>query len=448
MASLRGKLTYTQIIMLSFLCIILIGALLLCLPISTKSREWTPFVDCLFTATSATCVTGLVVFDTYTHWSGFGQVVIILLIQIGGLGVMTCIAMIALLLRRRINLGERRLLMQSAGSMQIGGIVRLMRRIILCTAICEGLGFLILSCVFCPKFGLGTGLWYALFHSISAFCNAGFDLMGRYGEFSSLAGSIFAFNPIVNLTIIFLIVVGGMGFLIWGDIFHHRIHFKDYRLHSKIVLVTTGVLIFAGTVLFFIFENDYSLKGLTFGQKLLASLFQSVTPRTAGFNTVNLSAMSGSATLLIMILMFIGGSPGSTAGGIKTTTFFVLMLGALTAARRYGSITVFKRKLDGHSVIQASSVAALYITCVSVAFMVISALEPYSFNEIMFECISAIGTVGLSKGITPMLSSGSHIALIILMYAGRIGGLSLMLILAENRRNIPVERPTEKILIG
>lgn len=448
MASLRGKLTYTQIIMMSFLCIILFGTILLCLPVSAKSGEWTPFVDSIFTATSATCVTGLVVFDTYTHWSVFGQIVILLLIQIGGLGVMTCFSMIALLMRRRINLGERRLIMQSAGSLQIGGIVKLIQHIILCTAVCEGLGLFILSFVFCPKLGFGTGLWYALFHSISAFCNAGFDLMGKYGDFSSLAGSEFARNPTVNLTVIFLVVTGGVGFLVWGDMLRHRFHFKDYDLHSKIVLLTTGVLILAGTILFFLFENNNSLSGMTSGQKLLASLFQAVTPRTAGFNVVDLSAMSGSGTLLTMILMFIGGSPGSTAGGIKTTTFFVLALGALTAARRYGSITVFKRKLDGHTVIRASAIATLYMLCVAVVFMIISALEPFSFDEILFECVSAIGTVGLTKGITPALTSGSHIALMILMYAGRIGGLSLMLVLAENRRNIPVERPTEKILIG
>ncbi|NCC67873.1 MAG: Trk family potassium uptake protein [Clostridia bacterium] len=448
MSMLHGRLTYTQIIMLSFLCIILFGTVVLCLPISSKSGEWTSFVDAMFTATSATCVTGLVVFDTYLYWSGFGQLIILLLIQIGGLGLMTCIAMIALLLHKKITLGERRLLMQSAGSMQISGIVKLIKRIILCTAICEGLGIIVLSFVFCPKFGFGSGLWCAIFTSISAFCNAGFDLMGRYRPFSSFAGSEFAMNPIVNIMVIFLIVTGGIGFIVWRDIFHHKTHFRDYDLHSKIVLVTTAVLILGGTVLYFIFEYGYTLSGLRFDKKILASLFQSVTPRTAGFNTVDTGAMSDSGSLLTMILMLIGGSPGSTAGGIKTTTFFILVLGALTSARRYGSITVFKRKLGDQVVVQASAILILFTTCVAIATMIISAIEPFGLKEILFECISAINTVGLTLGITPQLSSASQIILMILMYTGRIGGLSLMLILAENRRNAPVTRPTAKIMIG
>lgn len=448
MSTLHGRLTYTQIIMLSFLCIILFGTVVLCLPISSKSGEWTPFVDAMFTATSATCVTGLVVFDTYLYWSSFGQLIILLLIQIGGLGLMTCIAMIALLLRRKITLGERKLLMQSAGAMQISGIVRLIQRIILCTAVFEGLGIIVLSFVFCPKFGFGSGLWCAVFTSISAFCNAGFDLMGRYRPFSSLAGSEFAMNPVVNIVIILLIVTGGIGFIVWRDIFHHKINFREYELHSKIVLVTSGVLIVFGTILFFIFENNYSLSGLRSGEKLLASLFQSVTPRTAGFNAVDTGAMSDSGSLLTMILMLIGGSPGSTAGGIKTTTFFILILGALTSARRYGSITVFKRKLDDHVVVQASAILVLFTACVSIATMIIAAIEPFGLKEILFECVSAINTVGLTLGITPQLSSASQIILMILMYTGRIGGLSLMLVLSENRRVVPVARPTAKILIG
>lgn len=448
MARLHSKLSYTQMILLSFLLIIFVGSLLLCLPFASRSGEWTPFVDAFFTATSATCVTGLVVYDTYTYWTGFGQAVILLLIQMGGLGLMTCIAMFFMLMGKRITLSERRLLMQSAGSMQIGGIVRLIQLILRCTVIFEGLGFIILSFVFCPKFGFWNGLWSALFHSVSAFCNAGFDLLGRYGEFSSLAGSEFAMNPVVNLTIMGLIVAGGIGFFVWDDIIDHRGKFEKYKLHSKIVLVTTGTLIVVGTILFFIFENSSSLKELSFGDKLLASLFQSVTPRTAGFNTVNMSAMSNAGSILIMLLMFIGASPGSTGGGIKTTTFFVLLLGAVTSARRYGNITVFKRKIDSSAISEASAVATIFFVCLSIAIMIISAIEPFSLKEIMFECISAIDTVGLTIGITPHLSTISRIVLIVLMYAGRIGGLSLMLVLADRNRDVPVARPVEKIMIG
>lgn len=448
MSSLRNKLTYTQMIVLSFFLIILVGATILCLPISSRTKEWTPFLDAMFTATSATCVTGLVIYDTFSHWSVFGQVVILILIQIGGLGVMTCIAMIALFLKRRISLGERRLLMQSAGSLEISGIVKLILRILKGTIVVEGCGAILLSIAFCPQMGFIRGVWNAVFHAVSAFCNAGFDIMGKYGKFSSLTGNGLAANPLVCLTITALIIIGGIGFLVWGDIVKNKRDFSKYQVHSKIILVTTGILVLSGAVLFFIFEYNHSLAGLSLGQKLLNSLFQSVTPRTAGFNAVDMSTLSGSGTILTMLLMFIGGSPGSTAGGIKTTTFVVLLLGALSSARRFGSITIFKRRLDEHTVIQASAVATIYASIIIIAVMAISAFEPFSITEILFEAISAIGTVGLSMGITPYLSSISEIILMLLMFAGRVGGLSLMLVLAERRISVPIDRPTVKILIG
>ncbi len=448
MSSLRNKLTYTQMIVLSFFLIILVGAVLLCLPISSRTREWTPFLDAMFTSTSATCVTGLVVYDTFAHWSVFGQIVLLILIQIGGLGVMTCIAMIALFLKRRISLGERRLLMQSTGSLEISGVVKLILRILKGTVIVEGCGAVLLSIAFCPRMGLIRGIWNAVFHSVSAFCNAGFDIMGKYGQFSSLTTDGLATNPLVCLTIVSLIIIGGIGFLVWGDIIKNKREFSKYQVHSKIALVTTAVLVVLGTVLFLIFEYNHTLEGMSFGQKLLTSLFHSVTPRTAGFNTIDLSAMSGSGTILTMLLMFIGGSPGSTAGGIKTTTFIVLLLGALASARRYGSITIFKRRLDEHTVMQASAIATIYAMGVIAAVMLINAFEPFSLTEILFEAISAIGTVGLSMGITPYLSSISEIVLMLLMFAGRVGGLSLMLVLAERRISVPIDRPAVKILIG
>ena len=448
MSNLRKKLTYTQIIVLSFLSIILIGSLLLTLPLSSRSGEWTPFLDAMFTATSATCVTGLVVYDTYTHWSAFGQAIILVLIQIGGLGIMTCIAMLSLILKRRISLSERRLLMQSTGSLQHNGIVILIKQIITGTAIVELCGALLLAIVFCPRMGFTVGLWNAVFHSVSAFCNAGFDLMGRYSAFSSLSGDGLYNNPIVMITLMLLIVIGGIGFLVWNDVIKKRTSFKKYEVHSKIVLTTSALLIGIGFVLFFIFEYKHSLAGMSLGQKLLNALFEAITPRTAGFASVDLNSMSDSGTLLTMILMFIGGSPGSTAGGIKTTTFVVLLLCALNSARRYGSITVFKRKLDQNTVAQASSIATVYAAGVFIAAMIICALEPYSFTQIVFEIVSAVATVGLSTGITPNLCAASQILLMVLMFAGRIGGLTFVLVLAERRINVPISRPTVKILIG
>ena len=442
------KLTYTQMIVLSFFCLILTGALILCLPISSRDHTWTPFIDALFAATTSSCVTGLVVVDTFAHWSVFGQIIILILIQIGGLGVMTSIALFSLFLKRRIPLGERRLLMQSAGSLEISGIVKLLRRIFIGTAIVEGCGAIILSFVFIPRMGFLTGLWNAVFHSVSAFCNAGIDLMGRYGQFSSFTSEGLQFNPVLNLTVMFLIVVGGIGFIVWSDVAKYKFHFNKYQVHSKIALSATAILLVGGAVLFFIFEYSKAFEGFTFGQKILASMFQAVTPRTAGFNTIDLTKLSESGKALTAVLMFIGGSPGSTAGGIKTTTFAVLLLSTLASSRRYGSVTVFKRKLDENTIVQASSILTVYVGCLFFAVLTICALEPFSFTEVLFETVSAIGTVGLSLGITPMLCTGSKLILILLMFTGRVGGLSLMLVLAERRRNIKITRPTTQILIG
>ena len=444
----QKKFTYTQIIVISFFCFILGGAFLLCLPISSRTHEWTPFIDALFTATSSSCVTGLVVVDTYTHWSPFGQALILCLIQVGGIGVMTSISLIALLLKRRISLGERRLIMQAAGSLKISGIAKLLHRIFIGTAIVEGTGAVILAFVFIPRMGFLTGLWNAVFHSVSAFCNAGIDLMGKYGQFSSLTTPGLQFNPAVILTIAALIVIGGIGFVVWTDIARYKLNFKKYEVHSKIALVTTACLIVFGAILFFIFESDHTMKGFTFWQKGLSSLFQAITPRTAGFNSISQTEMSESSKILSTVLMFIGGSPGSTAGGIKTTTFAVLLLSAFAAAKKYGGVTVFKRKLDDNTIVQASAIFTVYITALFVAVLVISAVEPYSFMQVLFEAVSAIGTVGLTLGITPTLGIVSKLILILLMFAGRVGGLSLMLVLAERRINVPISRPTTQILIG
>lgn len=436
----------TRLIALSFLIVILSGSFLLCLPCSSAKGEWTGFIDALFTATSATCVTGLVVFDTFSHWSLFGQLVILLMIQIGGIGLMTIIIMLFIFLKRKISLHERLLLMQSAGTVRISGMVKLVKRIVHGTLICEGIGALFLAFRFIPRMGFLTGSYYAVFHSVSAFCNAGFDLMGRFEHFSSLTA--YEQDPVVNITIMLLIIIGGIGFLVWDEIIRYGVRFGKYSLHAKIVLSTTVFLILLGTAGFFIFEYDGNLAGLSLPQKLLSSAFMSVTTRTAGFNTMDTAALSESGSLLSMILMFIGGSPGSTAGGIKTSTLAVVFFATISMSRGHSQVTLFKRSLGADVVKHAAVIIIIYLSGILFATMIICHVEPYSITDILFETISAAATVGLSRGLTPSLSTLSHIILAFLMFAGRIGGLSMMLVFGEQRQKPPLSRPSEPIIIG
>lgn len=440
------SISTTRLIALSFLLVILSGSFLLCLPLSSSSGEWTGFVDAFFTATSATCVTGLVVFDTFSHWSVFGQLVILLMIQIGGIGLMTIIIMLFIFLKKKISLHERLILMQSAGTVRISGMVKLVMRIIKGTLFCEGIGALFLAMRFIPEMGFVRGLYYAVFHSVSAFCNAGFDLMGRYEQFSSLTS--YKNDFIVNITIMLLITVGGIGFLVWDEIVRYKFHFHKYSLHAKIVLTTSVFLIAAGTAGFFIFEYNHSLSELSVSGKLLSSAFMSVTTRTAGFNTLDTSALSESGSLLSMVLMFIGGSPGSTAGGIKTSTLAVVFFAMISMSKGHNGVTLFKRSLGSDIVKQAAVIIVIYLTGILVATMVICHIEPYPITDILFETISAAATVGLSRGLTPSLSTASHIILAFLMFGGRIGGLSLMLVFGEQKPQPPLKRPTEPIIIG
>ena len=444
---LKRKLTYTQIIALGFFLIILTGGILLTLPISSRSGEFTPFLNALFTATSATCVTGLVVYDTFTHWSLFGQIVIICMIQIGGIGFMTIITMLSIFLKRKIGLNERKLLMQSAGSIQIGGVVALILRIIKGTIIFEGIGAILLSIRFIPEMGFVRGIYNAVFHAISAFCNAGFDLMGRFEQFSSLTR--YSDDILVNLTIMSLIVIGGIGFIVWSDVIKFKFNLKKYELHSKIVLTATASLIIVGALVFFVFESKNGvLANSSIKESILVSLFQSVTPRTAGFNTINWADITQGTSLFTIFLMLVGGSPGSTAGGMKTTTLVVLIMSAVASSRQQNGITIFKRKLDGETVKQASAVFTLYFTGFLVGSLLLCYFEPNSAIVIMFEVSSALGTVGSSMGITTTLCSVSKVVIMILMYAGRVGALTLMLTLSAKKKTAPIERPTEKILIG
>lgn len=440
------RMSATRLIALSFLIVILSGSFLLCLPVSSRNGEWTGFIDALFTATSATCVTGLVVFDTFSHWSLFGQLVILLMIQIGGIGLMTIIIMLFIFLKRKISLHERLLLMQSAGTVRISGMVKLVKRIVHGTLICEGIGALFLAVRFIPQMGFLTGSYYALFHSVSAFCNAGFDLMGRFERFSSLTA--YEQDPVVNITIMLLIVIGGIGFLVWDEIMRYGIRFTRYSLHAKIVLSTTAFLILSGTAGFFIFEYHGNLEGLSLPHKLLSSAFMSVTTRTAGFNTMDTAALSESGSLLSMILMFIGGSPGSTAGGIKTSTLAVVFFAMVSMSRGHNEITLFKRSLRTDIVKHAAVIIIIYLSGILLAAMIICHVEPYSITDILFETISAAATVGLSRGLTPSLSTLSHAILAFLMFAGRIGGLSMMLVFGEQKPKPPLGRPAEPIIIG
>ncbi len=443
---LNIKFTYTQKIVLGFLAIILIGAFILTLPISSRSGEWTPPLDALFTATSATCVTGLVLYDTYTKWSALGQFIILVLIQTGGIGFMTIITMFSVFMKRKIGLHERQLLVHSAGMMKLSGAVRLIKRIMIGAICFELVGAAILATRFCPKMGFWQGIYNAIFHSVSAFCNAGFDLMGKYGQFSSLTS--FRSDPVVNITIILLIVTGGIGFIVWDDILKHKLNFRKYELHSKIVLSVTGLLIFIGWISFYMLESNKSLAGLNDIDRVMAALFHSVTPRTAGFNTIDIAGMSEAGSFLTIILMFIGGSSGSTAGGVKTTTLAILAINAVVSSRKIHSLTTFKRRINDETVKKVCAIVTVYLAAIIFSTLILCGVEPFGLREILFEVVSAIGTVGLSMGITPALGTAAKVVIIFLMFVGRVGLTTLVLALARKHLDPPVERVTEKILIG
>ena len=439
--------TYPQMIALGYFSLIVVGTILLSLPIASRNNISAGFVNALFTATSATCVTGLVVFDTFIQWSFFGQMVILLLIQIGGLGFMTIVTMFSFLLKRKIGLKERELLRESVNTMYIGGIVRLTKKILIGTFLLESVGALVLSMRFIPEMGLAAGVYNGIFHSVSAFCNAGFDLMGRFGENSSLTR--FSGDAVVNLTVVVLVITGGIGFFVWDDLTKNKYYFKKYQLHTKIVLSMTAFLIVFGAVSFYIFEVNNLLSGMTVGERVIASVFSAVTPRTAGFNTVNTAALSPAGRLLTMILMFIGGSPGSTAGGIKTTTFAVILISLWSSLKNTKCDNIFGRRLEDNALKRASAVITIYLLLtISAALLVSAANISLLLEDVLFEAFSAIGTVGLSTGITGSLNAFGRIAITLLMYCGRVGSLSFALLFTEQRISSFVQNATEKINIG
>lgn len=442
MEILKRKLSSFQIILLGFAGVILLGALILTLPISSKSHEWTSFIDALFTSTSAVCVTGLIVFDTATHWTIFGQIIILLLIQIGGMGVVTIAVSLAVASGKKIGLFSRETMKNAISAPNVSGIVRLTGFIIKGILLIEMIGALIMLPVFCTDYG-AEGIWMAVFHSVSAFCNAGFDIMGtKSGEFTSLTH--YSAQPVINITIMLLIIVGGIGFLVWEDICKHKWRLKSYRTQSKLVLIVTAALIVLPAVYFFFFECG----DLPVTERILASLFQSVTPRTAGFNTINLTAISDTGLYLMIILMLIGGSPGSTAGGMKTTTIAVLFSSAFSVFRKKDNAEVMKRRIDDETVKTASAVFLMYITLFLVGGMAISTIENLPITSCLYETASAVGTVGLTLGITPTLGSASKMILIMSMFFGRVGGLTLIYAAFGANKKQVAKLPADTIAVG
>ncbi len=436
-----NRLTSFQIIILGFLAVILLGAFLLMLPISSREGVATPFGDAVFTSTSAVCVTGLILHDTATYWSGFGQGVILLLIQIGGMGVITVAASFAMISGRKISLMQRSTIQEAISAPKVGGIVRLTGFIVRATLLMELLGTAVMAPVFCRDFGV-NGLWMALFHSISAFCNAGFDLMGTRTPFSSLTG--YAAEPVINLAIMILIVIGGIGFLTWDDIRANRLRLHRYRMQSKVILCTTALLLIVPAIYFYFFE----FTSLAPGERIFASLFQSVTPRTAGFNTADLTALSEAGQSVTIVLMLIGGSPGSTAGGMKTTTVAVLFAMVISTFCRKEHTHFFGRRIDDDVVKNAATILLMYLLLFFFGGLLISCMEGLPMLTCLFETASAVGTVGLSLGITPSLGVVSRIVLILLMFFGRVGGLTLIFAALSGTRKNVAKLPREKITVG
>lgn len=438
----KRRLSSFQIIIIGFAAVVLLGALLLMLPISSRSRVVTPFSESLFTATSAACVTGLVVHDTASYWSVFGQAVILLLIQVGGMGVVTIAVTFAWLSGKKISLMQRSTMQEAIAAHQTGGIVRLTGFIIKATLVFELAGALIMLPVFCSDFG-AKGIWFALFHSISAFCNAGFDILGT-AEAPYVSLSAYVGHPLINVTVMLLIVIGGIGFLTWEDVKTNRHHLRRYRMQSKVILATTGVLILLPAVYFFFFD----FASLPAGERVFASLFQSITPRTAGFNTADLTAMTGAGRCIIVVLMMIGGSPGSTAGGMKTTTAAVLFANAIAVFRRKADPHFFGRRVGSDAVKNASTILMLYLTLFFGGALVISAAEGLPIDRCLFETASAVGTAGLSLGLTPGLGLLSKGILIALMFIGRVGGLTLIYAAFSGVNETLSKLPQEKITVG
>ncbi len=445
----RKSMNTTRIVAGGFAAIILIGALLLTLPISSRAGEFTNFLDCLFTATSATCVTGLVRVDTWIHWSFFGQLVIITLIQLGGLGFMTVITLVSLLLHRRIGLSERLIMASTFNLNDMDGVVRVVRHALYGTFLLEGVGAALLSIRFIPEYGVASGIWKSIFHAVSAFCNAGFDVVGgKHGAFANMV----AYNddPLILCTIMTLIVVGGLGFFVWEDILRSR-SWKKLSLYSKMVLTLTAFLIVGGAAFFFAVEygNKGTLADMPLWQKVINSFFQSITLRTAGFASLNQGALLDSSLVMSCILMLIGGSSGSCAGGMKTVTVATLLLGLRAGLKGREEVTFRGRTISYHKVLNAMTLAIMMVTLFLVCSMAISLIEGVPYLSAAFETASALATVGNSVGITPSLLPPSVIILICLMYLGRVGVFTVSVgFLTRTQHPAKIKYPNLDLLIG
>lgn len=441
------RLSSSRVILLGFFGVIVLGTLLLMLPCSRAGAGSAPFLDALFTATSATCVTGLITNDTATYWSLFGQMIILCLIQIGGLGVITIAIFITKLSGRKIGLMQRSIMQESIAAPQMGGIVRMTGFILKTVVVIEIIGALVFLPAMVPEFGLLKGIWYSVFHSISSFCNAGFDLMGVKEQYSSLTS--YTGNALINVTVMALIVVGGIGFMTWDDVKRNGLHFRRYRMQSKVVVVVTSGLIILPAAYFFFREFGMpAWKGMTMGERLLASFFQSITTRTAGYNTVDLTQLTESGQMIMVLLMLIGGSPGSTAGGMKVTTFAVLFATAIAVFRRRPNAHLFGRRIPNDTAHYAATVLILYLSLFLAGGIFIGCAENMPILPALFESASAIATVGVTLGITPELCAASKVVLIILMFLGRVGGMTIVYAALSAKHPYVSEFPQEKIMVG
>lgn len=437
---------YPKLVAISFLLVIIAGTILLMLPVSVKQGS-VSFTDALFTATSATCVTGLVVYDTFTKWTLFGQLVILAMIQVGGLGFITIITLAARLLKKRATIKEKILFRESIGSIYTGDTKILGRRIVLGTILFEALGAVILSTQFIPMMNFKNGLYTAVFLSVSAFGNAGFDVMGRLEAGSSLINV--NSNPVILITISALIIIGGIGFIVWDDLANNKFKLKRLSLHTKLTLTTTGILLFAGTIIYLVFEKDASLSGMSFGDKLLNAFFTSTTMRTAGFNTVPVSEMSSASKFLSFFLMLIGGSSGSTAGGIKTSTLAILFLCIAATLTNAKEVEAFGRRISNELVRKATAILFINFSLVLFSSVAIAVIQPQlDFYDILFECFSAVGTVGITVGITSKLTVLSRLIIVLMMYVGRLTSLTFVFVFRFNQNTKSIIKPMGDMLVG
>ncbi|MDD4125438.1 MAG: TrkH family potassium uptake protein [Eubacteriales bacterium] len=445
--ALLKKLTPAQTILIGFFAVIFIGGLLLTLPIASANGSFTEPIDAFFTSVSATCVTGLVTLDTGTYWSVFGKAVILILIQVGGMGVMSMSFMVSIIMKRRVTPRERLIFVQSMNLPDYSKVMRFFKDMMLFTFIFEGAGAILLSLRFIPQFGFWEGLGKSVFHSISAFCNAGFDI---FGNFQSLTG--YASDSYINLVIALLIIFGGLGFVVWENLYRKARYGETLSPYTKVVLVTTGVLLIGGAVLILVSEwsNAGTIGASSFPQKLQESFFQSVTFRTAGFNTIDQGALTGMSKFIGMILMFIGGSSASTAGGIKTVTFALLFVGVLSIARGRKEITIYGRRVENSALLRALSLAGIALTSIVIGSLLLGLTQSAPFLDVLFETFSAFGTVGLSTGITSTLNVFGKLIIMLLMYFGRVGILTVTysILIGLNKNKQTIKYPKTNFLIG